>query len=55
MRLWLRDEIDDLTAIIKGFVSACVMRATAEIDVLMPGYTHLQVPPTAVPCRSNLS
>ena len=42
MRLWLMDECDSLSAKIKAFIQTCVGRAEKEIDVLFPGYTHLQ-------------
>lgn len=43
MRLWLRDEIKGLLLILKEFIRVFYARAENEIDVLMPGYTHLQV------------
>lgn len=42
MRIWLREQIAELDSILKDFLRVCVSRAEAEIDVLMPGYTHLQ-------------
>lgn len=42
MRIWLRDAIDELDSALVDFLRASVSRARAEIDVLMPGYTHLQ-------------
>ncbi|KAG7515285.1 argininosuccinate lyase [Solea senegalensis] len=42
MRLWLRDAITTLTENALQLVSTMVERAAVEIDVLFPGYTHMQ-------------
>lgn len=42
MRIWLRGVIDELDSALVDFLRVSVSRARAEIDVLMPGYTHLQ-------------
>jgi argininosuccinate lyase len=42
MRLYLRDETDQIMALIKGFKSSLVRLAKSEIRTIMPGYTHLQ-------------
>ncbi|ORX43366.1 argininosuccinate lyase [Piromyces finnis] len=42
IRIWLRDEARILLNILKELIKCFVDRATKEIDVLMPGYTHLQ-------------
>uniref|UniRef100_A0A7N6FGJ6 Argininosuccinate lyase n=1 Tax=Anabas testudineus TaxID=64144 RepID=A0A7N6FGJ6_ANATE len=42
MRIWLRDAISTLTENALQLVSTMVERAAAEIDVLFPGYTHMQ-------------
>ncbi|AWO99793.1 putative argininosuccinate lyase [Scophthalmus maximus] len=42
MRLWLRDAISTLTENALQMISTMVERAAAEIDVLFPGYTHMQ-------------
>ncbi|XP_061606911.1 argininosuccinate lyase isoform X2 [Phyllopteryx taeniolatus] len=42
MRLWLRDAVGTLTDNALVLIAAMVERATAEIDVLFPGYTHMQ-------------
>uniref|UniRef100_A0A667ZVV0 Argininosuccinate lyase n=1 Tax=Myripristis murdjan TaxID=586833 RepID=A0A667ZVV0_9TELE len=42
MRLWLRDAISVLTENTLQLVSTMVERAAVEIDVLFPGYTHMQ-------------
>eukprot|EP01063_Lacrimia_lanifica_P011234 TRINITY_DN18056_c0_g1_i1.p2 TRINITY_DN18056_c0_g1~~TRINITY_DN18056_c0_g1_i1.p2 ORF type:complete len:470 (+),score=222.63 TRINITY_DN18056_c0_g1_i1:61-1470(+) len=41
-RLWMRDEIDALVALMKGLIKVTVDRAEAEVDLIFPGYTHLQ-------------
>ena len=43
MRLWLLDEVDDIESSLKGLVRIMVERADKERDILLPGYTHLQV------------
>ncbi len=42
VRLWLRNEIADLRHHLRQLIEVTVERAAAEIDILMPGYTHLQ-------------
>lgn len=42
MRLWLREEIVLLRRHLHRLIDGAVARAAAEIDLLMPGYTHLQ-------------
>jgi argininosuccinate lyase len=42
VRLWLREEITHLRQHIDQLIGAALDRATEEIDLLMPGYTHLQ-------------
>ncbi|KAM4546270.1 argininosuccinate lyase [Fundulus diaphanus] len=42
MRLWLRDAIAILTDNSLQLISTMVERAAIEIDVLFPGYTHMQ-------------
>ena len=43
MRLWLLDEVKDVQEGLKGLINVMVERADKEQDILMPGYTHLQV------------
>ncbi|MGB5439530.1 MAG: argininosuccinate lyase [Gammaproteobacteria bacterium] len=43
MRLYLRDEIDNLCAALTRLQSALVEIAERETDTIMPGFTHLQV------------
>lgn len=42
MRLWLRDELDKLEGYLVSFLKVIAQRAEAEIEYVMPGYTHLQ-------------
>lgn len=42
IRLWLRAEITQLQEHLRQLIRVTVDRADAEIDLLMPGYTHLQ-------------
>lgn len=42
VRLWLREEIGLLRTHLRQLISVAVERAAVEIDLLMPGYTHLQ-------------
>ena len=43
MRIWVTMEGGKLVGILKELVGVMVSRAEKEIEVLMPGYTHLQV------------
>jgi argininosuccinate lyase len=42
VRLWLRDEITRLRGHLRDLIAVAVARAAAELDFLLPGYTHLQ-------------
>ena len=42
MRLWLRDECTAVLDHLREFIRVGIERAEREMDVLMPGYTHLQ-------------
>lgn len=42
LRLYLRDEIDALCGLVRGFQKALTGLATRHKDAVMPGYTHLQ-------------
>ncbi len=42
VRLWLRGEIAQLRTQLHTLLQVAIDRAAAEIDLLMPGYTHLQ-------------
>jgi argininosuccinate lyase len=43
VRLWLRGEIDGLLALLNQLQTVLVERAEANAEVVMPGFTHLQV------------
>ncbi|XP_071093772.1 argininosuccinate lyase-like [Haliotis cracherodii] len=42
MRLWMRDAQLQLRTYLTDFISVILNRAKSEIDILLPGYTHLQ-------------
>ncbi|KAK0385414.1 hypothetical protein NLU13_7890 [Sarocladium strictum] len=42
MRLWARAQLDALSEQLRAALTVCAARAKEEIDVLMPGYTHMQ-------------
>ncbi len=42
MRLWTREACERTIARIDRFLAVLVIRATGTVEVLMPGYTHLQ-------------
>ncbi|CAK7204329.1 argininosuccinate lyase [Sporothrix eucalyptigena] len=42
MRMWLRDELRKIEAYLVSFLKVTAQRAATEVDLLMPGYTHLQ-------------
>ncbi len=43
IRLWLREEIDRIVLLINDFQSALVDLAEKNAEVVMPGFTHMQV------------
>ncbi|MFN5350236.1 MAG: argininosuccinate lyase [Polaromonas sp.] len=43
VRLWLRGEIDAITGLLTGLQKALVDIADNNVDVILPGFTHLQV------------
>jgi hypothetical protein len=43
MRLWLLEEVKAIKEGLKGLIRVLVERADIEKDILLPGYTHLQV------------
>jgi argininosuccinate lyase len=43
IRLWLREEIDRIVSLIKDLQSALVDLADKNAEVVMPGFTHMQV------------
>lgn len=42
LRIFVRENLTQLLEFLKGFIDTILKRAELEIDVLMPGYTHLQ-------------
>lgn len=42
MRMWLRDELNDIESYLIDLLRAIAERAKSEIDYIMPSYTHLQ-------------
>ena len=42
LRLWVRDQIDDFSILIRDLQRAFVSRADRDDAVILPGYTHLQ-------------
>jgi argininosuccinate lyase len=42
VRLWLRAEIEVMQSNLHALIATAAARAEAEVDMLMPGYTHLQ-------------
>ena len=42
VRLYLRDEIDTILSYLKNLESSLIQQAENNLDVIMPGYTHLQ-------------
>lgn len=42
MRLWLMDQVDEIQQLLSSLLKVLTSRSKHEIEVLMPGYTHLQ-------------
>lgn len=42
LRWWLRRQVDELDGLLAELIDIAAGRARNEVDVLMPGYTHLQ-------------
>lgn len=42
MRMWLRDELQKIEKYLVDLIKVVAERAEADIDYIMPGYTHLQ-------------
>ena len=42
LRMYLRAQVDEIGALVKGVIGAIVAQAQANKSVIMPGYTHLQ-------------
>jgi argininosuccinate lyase len=43
LRLWLREEIDAIDALMSGLLRALITQAERHAGLVMPGFTHLQV------------
>ncbi len=52
-RLWLYGQLQLIRAALRELIAAAADRAEAEVDVLMPGFTHLQ--PAQVTGRGSAS
>jgi argininosuccinate lyase len=48
MRLWLMKEAREIETALKALIQVIVNRADKEREILMPGYTHLQVSPRLI-------
>ena len=42
IRMYLREEIDEISGLVKALVTAITQKAETYADAIMPGYTHLQ-------------
>ena len=42
LRMYLREEVDEISALVKSVLEAVVSQAEANKEVIAPGYTHLQ-------------
>ena len=42
VRMYLRDEVDEITSLTKSLIAAITQKAEEYADAIMPGYTHLQ-------------
>ena len=42
LRMYLREEVDEITELVKDVIEAILEQAQANKTVIMPGYTHLQ-------------
>ena len=42
LRMYLKDEIDEISSKVKNLISVITDKAEENIDTIMPGYTHLQ-------------
>ncbi|KAG7562617.1 hypothetical protein FFLO_01990 [Filobasidium floriforme] len=42
MRIWLMDEAETIKQYLKDLIAVMANRAEKEVDILMPGYTHVQ-------------
>ena len=42
MRMYIKDEIDAIDALIKGLLETLLAASRAHVDTIMPGFTHMQ-------------
>ena len=42
LRMYLREEIDEISSLVKAVLEAVLVQAEANKEVILPGYTHLQ-------------
>ena len=42
LKLWVRDALDEIDGLLVGLQRAFVARGQSDLDVILPGYTHLQ-------------
>lgn len=42
-RLYVKEAIDEITGLLQHFICQLVEHAEAHLDILLPGYTHLQI------------
>eukprot|EP01060_Flectonema_neradi_P018396 TRINITY_DN2521_c1_g1_i2.p1 TRINITY_DN2521_c1_g1~~TRINITY_DN2521_c1_g1_i2.p1 ORF type:complete len:490 (+),score=95.58 TRINITY_DN2521_c1_g1_i2:67-1470(+) len=42
VRLWLRDELTEILQLLENLITTTVQKAEEDIDLILPGYTHLQ-------------
>lgn len=42
LKLWVRDAIDEIDGLLADVQRAFVQRSEADLDIVLPGYTHLQ-------------
>ena len=43
LRLWIRSGLDDIVSLLQNLMKTLVVRAEEHVDIIMPGFTHLQV------------
>lgn len=43
LRLWVRERLDETAAGVEALMRACLAQAEAGADLVMPGFTHMQV------------
>ena len=48
-RLWLYGALQDTRGYLADLIKTAITRAELDVDVVMPGFTHLQVPISKAP------